>query len=112
MPSCPRGRLKASCWQGQKPGEPGWRPDWIASRGNLSCHSLDDIERLGEVVVGVGEGEASVSWGALPGVGVKVDAAIDAAGGEAAIELMVVAEGVRPRSHRLGNTEVDAETGP
>ena len=48
---------------------------------------------------------------ALPGVAVEVDAALDAAADEAAVELVVVAERVGPGADRLRAAEVDAEAG-
>jgi hypothetical protein len=42
---------------------------------------------------------------------VEVDTALEAAGGETAIELVVVVERVRPGPHGVGDAEVDAEAG-
>ena len=54
---------------------------------------------FGKVLVGMRQGEAGVSGRSLPRVAVEVDAALEAAGGEAAIELVVVVERVRPGPH-------------
>src|SRR3954467_6520564 len=55
--------------------------------------------------------ESGVSGRALPRVAVEVDATLEAAGGEAAIELVIVVERIRPGPHGVGDAEVDAEAG-
>src|SRR5215212_8893577 len=57
------------------------------------------------------QGESGMSGRALPRVAVEVDAALEAAGGEAPIELVVVVERVRPGPHGVGDAEVDTEAG-
>src|SRR5215207_9168089 len=68
-------------------------------------------ERFGKVGVAVRQREAGMSGRTLPRVAVEVDAALEAAGGEAAIELVVVVERIRPGPHAAGDAEVDAEAG-
>src|SRR5687767_14694216 len=83
----------------------------ITSARDLASHGLDDRQRLGIVGVAVRQREAGVSGRTLPRVAVEVDAALEAAGDEAAIELVVVVERVRPGPHGVGDAEVDTEAG-
>src|SRR5215207_973372 len=77
----------------------------------LVRHGFHDRERFGKVLLGVRQREAGVAGWSLPRVAMEVDAALEAAGGETTIELVVVVERVRPGPHRFGDTEVDAEAG-
>src|SRR5215207_2885552 len=82
-----------------------------SSSPQVARHRFDDGEGFRKVHVGMRQGETRVSGRTLPGVAVEVDATVEAAGGKAAIELVVVVERVRPGPHGIGDTEVDAEAG-
>src|SRR5829696_4138193 len=84
----------------------------LDSRGpQFVRHRFDDGEGFRKVLIGVRQREAGVPGRSLPRVAVKVDTALEAAGGEAAIELVVVVERVRPGPYGVGDAEVDAEAG-
>src|SRR5215217_1814319 len=82
-----------------------------SSRPQVLRHVLDHGECFGEIVRGVGEGETGVAGGALASVAVEVDAAVDAAEDEAAVQLVVVTEGVGPCADWFADAEVETEAG-
>ncbi len=54
----------------------------VRSVRQLFADIIDDVEREGEILGGVSGGEPGVTWRALAGVAMDVDAAIDAAAHE------------------------------